>query len=128
MRDENVQPQGLAALQLRDERLDGTPPEHVVRTREIDEIRVMRHGDADVGLGEGFPEGDALVVGAGALRPAIRMNPATPRAAFCPPHPGRSHTAGSTAGPPCRISKCRCGGSSGSEMPTPPMTCPLITV
>lgn len=39
-----------------------------------------------------------------------------------------SHTAGSMAGPPWRISKCRCGGSSGSDMPTVPIVCPFCTV
>ena len=32
----------------------------------------------------------------------------------------RSQILGSTAGPPCRISKCKCGPSSGSETPTVP--------
>src|SRR5437763_4197373 len=40
----------------------------------------------------------------------------------------RSHEAGSIAGPPWRISKCKCGGSSGSEIPTPPISCPFTTV
>ena len=43
---------------------------------------------------------------------------------YCP----RSQSSGSTAAPrERRISKCRCGGRSGSVTPTVPMICPFAT-
>jgi hypothetical protein len=71
-----------------------------------------------------------LVAADDAKRIVLRIvaKPAAHHAAFGKRHRPRSHFAGSMAGPPWRTSKCRCGGSSGSEIPTPPMTCPLITL
>jgi hypothetical protein len=38
-----------------------------------------------------------------------------------------NHSRGSTAGPPCLISKCRWAGNDGSVAPIDPITWPLVT-
>src|SRR5262249_17864679 len=45
-----------ATLDLLDHRVDRLPPECLVRTRHVDQVRAMRHGVPDPCLGEGRAE------------------------------------------------------------------------
>src|SRR5882762_5868859 len=70
---------------------------------------------------------ERVVAADDAERVGVGVMPKAPahRAPLCEFHRLRSHRAGSIAGPPCRISKCKCGGSSGSDIPTPPIKYPF---
>ena len=104
-------------------------PQSHTTTRAV-EVAVLGQRVVEVAAARA-PDFDGLIaahqaesIAIGIVAKAAARRASMHRHYFCSP---RSQTSGSIARPLGRISKCRCATNSGSEIPTAPMTWPLIT-